>query len=53
MVQWVPGRIEELRVQAEHFGAKLDYPRQYARCRADLWPGAALARPAGKAKAAA
>ena len=38
---------------AEHFGVKLDYPRQYARCRADLWPGAALARPAGKAKAAA
>ena len=38
---------------AEHFGVKIDYPPQYARCRSDLWPGATLARPEGKAKAAA
>jgi 2,4-dienoyl-CoA reductase-like NADH-dependent reductase (Old Yellow Enzyme family) len=30
---------------AERFGVKLDYPPQYARSRADLWPGAKLARP--------
>jgi len=38
---------------AEHFGVKIDYPTQYARCHPDLWPGAKLARPAAKAKAAA
>jgi len=38
---------------AEHFGVKIDYPPQYARCRSDLWPGATLARPEGKTKAAA
>jgi NADPH2 dehydrogenase len=30
---------------AERLGVKLDYPPQYARSRADLWPGAQLARP--------
>ena len=30
---------------AERFGVKIDYPPQYARSRADLWPGAAIARP--------
>jgi len=30
---------------AERFGVKLDYPPQYARAHASLWPGAALARP--------
>jgi len=30
---------------AERFGVKIDYPPQYARSRADQWPGAALARP--------
>jgi 2,4-dienoyl-CoA reductase-like NADH-dependent reductase (Old Yellow Enzyme family) len=30
---------------AEHFGVKIDYPPQYARSRADSWPGATLARP--------
>lgn len=30
---------------AERFGVPLDYPPQYARARADVWPGAALARP--------
>ena len=30
---------------AERFGVKLDYPPQYARVHASLWPGAALARP--------
>jgi len=29
---------------AEHFGVTLDYPPQYARSRADLWPGAKIAR---------
>jgi 2,4-dienoyl-CoA reductase-like NADH-dependent reductase (Old Yellow Enzyme family) len=29
---------------AERFGVKLDYPPQYVRSRADLWPGAKLAR---------
>ena len=29
---------------AERFGVKLDYPPQYARSRADVWPGAKLAR---------
>jgi 2,4-dienoyl-CoA reductase-like NADH-dependent reductase (Old Yellow Enzyme family) len=31
---------------AEHFGVVLDYPPQYARSRADVWPGAKIARPA-------
>ena len=35
---------------AERFGVTLDYPPQYARSRADLWPGAALARPRAEAK---
>ena len=30
---------------AERYGVKLDYPPQYARARADAWPGAKLARP--------
>jgi 2,4-dienoyl-CoA reductase-like NADH-dependent reductase (Old Yellow Enzyme family) len=30
---------------AERFGVPLDYPPQYARSRADVWPGAAIARP--------
>ena len=30
---------------AEKLGAKADYPPQYARSRAELWPGAKLARP--------
>jgi 2,4-dienoyl-CoA reductase-like NADH-dependent reductase (Old Yellow Enzyme family) len=30
---------------AEHFGVKLDYPPQYARVQASLWPGSKLARP--------
>ena len=30
---------------AERFGVKIDYPPQYARVHASLWPGAALARP--------
>ena len=30
---------------AEHFGVKIEYPPQYARSRADSWPGATLARP--------
>jgi 2,4-dienoyl-CoA reductase-like NADH-dependent reductase (Old Yellow Enzyme family) len=30
---------------AERFGVRLDYPPQYERSRAELWPGAALARP--------
>jgi len=30
---------------AERFGVQLDYPPQYARSRADVWPGAAIARP--------
>ena len=30
---------------AERYGIKLDYPPQYARSRADVWPGAKLARP--------
>lgn len=30
---------------AEALGAKPAMPRQYERCRADLWPGARLARP--------
>jgi len=30
---------------AERFGVKIDYPAQYARVHASLWPGAALARP--------
>ncbi len=34
---------------AERFGVKLDYPPQYARVHSSLWPGAAIARPAGKA----
>jgi 2,4-dienoyl-CoA reductase-like NADH-dependent reductase (Old Yellow Enzyme family) len=38
---------------AERFGVKIDYPPQYARSRADVWPGAALARPPGSTKAAA
>ena len=29
---------------AERFGVQIDYPRQYARSRADQWPGAKLAR---------
>jgi len=32
---------------AEHFGVKIDYPPQYARVHASLWPGAKLARPGG------
>jgi 2,4-dienoyl-CoA reductase-like NADH-dependent reductase (Old Yellow Enzyme family) len=31
---------------AERFGAKVDYPPQYARSHPSLWPGAGLARPA-------
>jgi 2,4-dienoyl-CoA reductase-like NADH-dependent reductase (Old Yellow Enzyme family) len=31
---------------AERFGVKIDYPPQYARSRADVWPGAKIARPA-------
>jgi 2,4-dienoyl-CoA reductase-like NADH-dependent reductase (Old Yellow Enzyme family) len=31
---------------AEHFGVQIDYPPQYARSRADQWPGAKIARPA-------
>ncbi|HSH06860.1 MAG TPA: NADH:flavin oxidoreductase/NADH oxidase [Burkholderiales bacterium] len=38
---------------AEHFGVKVDYPPQYARCHHELWPGAKLARPAHAVKAAA
>lgn len=38
---------------AEHFGVKVDYPPQYARCHHELWPGAKLARPARAVKAAA
>lgn len=34
---------------AERYGVKLDYPPQYARVHASLWPGAAIARPAPKA----
>ena len=30
---------------AEKLGVKIDYPLQYARSRADAWPGAKLARP--------
>jgi 2,4-dienoyl-CoA reductase-like NADH-dependent reductase (Old Yellow Enzyme family) len=30
---------------AERFGVPIDYPPQYARSRADSWPGARLARP--------
>ncbi len=30
---------------AEKFGAKLDYPPQYARSHPSLWPGAKIARP--------
>jgi len=30
---------------AERFGVKIDYPPQYARVHASLWPGARLARP--------
>jgi len=30
---------------AEHFGVKIDYPPQYARVHASLWPGAKIARP--------
>jgi 2,4-dienoyl-CoA reductase-like NADH-dependent reductase (Old Yellow Enzyme family) len=30
---------------AERFGVRIDYPPQYARSRADVWPGARLARP--------
>jgi hypothetical protein len=30
---------------AEHFGVKIDYPPQYARSHASLWPGSKLARP--------
>ena len=30
---------------AEHFGVKIDYPPQYARVHASLWPGSKLARP--------
>jgi NADPH2 dehydrogenase len=30
---------------AERFGVTIDYPPQYARSRADAWPGAKLARP--------
>ncbi len=30
---------------AERFGVKIEYPPQYARVHASLWPGAALARP--------
>ena len=30
---------------AEKLGVKIDYPPQYARSRADAWPGAAIARP--------
>jgi 2,4-dienoyl-CoA reductase-like NADH-dependent reductase (Old Yellow Enzyme family) len=30
---------------AERYGVKLDYPPQYARVQAALWPGAKLARP--------
>ena len=36
---------------AEHFGVKLDYPPQYARVHASLWPGAQIARPEGASKA--
>ncbi|HEY8067980.1 MAG TPA: NADH:flavin oxidoreductase/NADH oxidase [Burkholderiales bacterium] len=36
---------------AEHFGVKLDYPPQYARVHASLWPGAKLARPEDASKA--
>jgi 2,4-dienoyl-CoA reductase-like NADH-dependent reductase (Old Yellow Enzyme family) len=32
---------------AERFGAKLDYPPQYARVHSSVWPGAKLARPQG------
>jgi 2,4-dienoyl-CoA reductase-like NADH-dependent reductase (Old Yellow Enzyme family) len=35
---------------AETLGAGAAFPRQYERCRADLWPGAKLARP-GRAAA--
>ncbi len=38
---------------AEHFGVKVDYPPQYARCHHELWPGAKLARPARAVKAVA
>jgi 2,4-dienoyl-CoA reductase-like NADH-dependent reductase (Old Yellow Enzyme family) len=30
---------------AEHFGVKIEYPQQYARVHASLWPGSKLARP--------
>jgi len=30
---------------AERFGVKIDYPPQYARVHASLWPGVKLARP--------
>ena len=30
---------------AERFGVKIDYPPQYARVHASLWPGSKLARP--------
>ncbi len=35
---------------AERFGVALDYPPQYARSRADQWPGAKLARPGSEEK---
>jgi len=37
---------------AERFGAKIDYPPQYARSHPDLWPGAKIARPRDIAAAA-
>jgi 2,4-dienoyl-CoA reductase-like NADH-dependent reductase (Old Yellow Enzyme family) len=30
---------------AERFGAQVDYPPQYHRSKAELWPGAKIARP--------
>ena len=38
---------------AERFGAKVDYPPQYARSHHAVWPGAALARPRGGPQQAA
>jgi NADPH2 dehydrogenase len=32
---------------AEHFGVKVDYPPQYSRVHASVWPGAKIARPDG------
>jgi 2,4-dienoyl-CoA reductase-like NADH-dependent reductase (Old Yellow Enzyme family) len=32
---------------AEHFGVKIDYPPQYSRVHASVWPGSKIARPQG------